>query len=78
MTETIDAHPHLANVATTTIRDLVEAYPETMAVMGPLGIDLCCGGAHTLGEALDLHRLNREEVLRQIGRVLGPRAGSEG
>ena len=52
------------------IRDLVEAYPETMATLGPLGIDLCCGGGHPLGEALDLHGLDRETVLSQVAGVV--------
>jgi iron-sulfur cluster repair protein YtfE (RIC family) len=52
------------------IRDLVEAYPETMGPLGPLGIDLCCGGGHPLGEALDLHSLDRETILPRIGRIV--------
>jgi regulator of cell morphogenesis and NO signaling len=52
------------------IRDLVEAYPETMEVLGPLGIDLCCGGGHPLGEALDLHGFDRAEILPQVARVV--------
>jgi regulator of cell morphogenesis and NO signaling len=52
------------------IRDLVEAYPETMEVLGPLGIDLCCGGGHPLGEALDLHGFDRAEILPQVVRVV--------
>lgn len=53
-----------------TVRDLVARYPETMTVLGPLGIDLCCGGAHPLGEALDLHGLEREPVLVQIANIV--------
>jgi iron-sulfur cluster repair protein YtfE (RIC family) len=52
------------------IRDLVDAYPETLSVLGPLGIDLCCGGGHTLGEALDLHGLDREAILPRIASVV--------
>jgi len=52
------------------IRDLVEAYPETMTILGPLGIDLCCGGGHPLGEALDLHGLDRETILPRVASVL--------
>jgi iron-sulfur cluster repair protein YtfE (RIC family) len=59
------------------IRDLVETYPETMTVLAPLGLDLCCGGGHPLGEALDLHGLDRETVLPRVARVIaGP--GPEG
>jgi regulator of cell morphogenesis and NO signaling len=52
------------------IRDLVDAYPRTLTVLAPLGIDLCCGGGHPLGEALDLHGLDRDVVLAQVARVV--------
>ena len=52
------------------IRDLVDAYPQTLAVLGPLGIDLCCGGGHPLGEALDLHGIDRDAVLPQVARAI--------
>ncbi|MFN8593173.1 MAG: DUF542 domain-containing protein [Thermomicrobiales bacterium] len=48
------------------IRDLVMRYPQTLAVLAPLGIDLCCGGGHPLGEALTLHGLDRNTVLAQV------------
>lgn len=48
------------------IRDLVERWPTAMEVLTPLGIDLCCGGAHPLGEALDLHGFDRAEVLPRV------------
>jgi hypothetical protein len=72
---TLQAETPLANRL---IRDLVDAYPATMAVLGPLGIDLCCGGGHPLGEALDLHGLDRETVLPQVERIIaGSGAGTE-
>lgn len=52
------------------IRDLVETYPETMTILEPLGIDLCCGGGHPLGEALDLHGFPRETVLPRIAQIV--------
>lgn len=52
------------------IRDLVDAYPATLTVLGPLGIDLCCGGGHPLGEALDLHGIDRESALPQVASVI--------
>ncbi|HEY7031190.1 MAG TPA: DUF542 domain-containing protein [Thermomicrobiales bacterium] len=57
-------------LAATTVRDLVAAYPATMEILAPLGIDLCCGGAHRLGEALDLHGIARGEVLPALARLL--------
>lgn len=54
-----------------TIGDLVAAYPETMTVLAPLGIDLCCGGAYRLGEALDLHQVDRAVVLLRLAPIVG-------
>ena len=52
------------------IRDLVAAYPATMEILAPLGIDLCCGGGHPLGVALDLHGIDREPVLAQVAGIV--------
>ena len=41
-----------------------------MAVLAPLGIDLCCGGSHALGEALSLHGINQDTVLPQIAGII--------
>lgn len=51
------------------IQDLVEQVPEAMGVLEPLGIDLCCGGGHPLGTALDLHGIDREPVVAEIKRL---------
>lgn len=66
-----------APLADRLIRDLVDAYPETLTVLGPLGIDLCCGGGHPLGEALDLHGIDREIVLPRIARIIAGSSSSE-
>jgi iron-sulfur cluster repair protein YtfE (RIC family) len=67
-----------APLADRLIRDLVDAYPETLTVLGPLGIDLCCGGGHPLGEALDLHGIDRETVLPRIASIIaGSSSGEE-
>lgn len=55
-----------SELAATPIRDLVEIEPAVLEVLGPLGIDLCCGGGHQLGEALDLHGIDRTEVMPKI------------
>jgi iron-sulfur cluster repair protein YtfE (RIC family) len=57
-------------LAAMSIRDLIAAYPATMEMLAPLGIDLCCGGAHPLGEALDLHGIARADVLPAIALVV--------
>ena len=59
-----------SNVSTWLIRDLVDRYPDTMAVLAPFGIDLCCGGGRELGEALDLHGAPREETLTTIQNII--------
>ena len=65
-------------VTDTLIRDLVELYPDTMRVLSPLGIDLCCGGGHPLGEALDLHEIDRATVIPQIEQIVAEHADRKG
>ncbi|MDQ2654407.1 MAG: DUF542 domain-containing protein [Chloroflexota bacterium] len=62
--------PEDDTLARTLVRDLVETYPDTMAILAPLGIDLCCGGSHPLGEALTLHGLDRDRVLPRIAGII--------
>ncbi|MCC6312902.1 MAG: DUF542 domain-containing protein [Thermomicrobiales bacterium] len=59
-----------AQVAARTIRDLVDRTPQVMEVLEPLGLDLCCGGGHPLGEALDLHGIARDPVVGQVARLV--------
>jgi iron-sulfur cluster repair protein YtfE (RIC family) len=66
------------SVTDTLIRDLVEQYPDTMRVLSPLGIDLCCGGGHPLGEALDLHEIDRATVIPQIEQIVTEQARQKG
>lgn len=65
-TQSLPAQP----LADWLIRDLVDAYPATMSLLEPLGLDLCCGGAHPLGEALDLHGIDRDAVLPRIAGIV--------
>lgn len=60
----------VANVSTWLIRDLVDQYPGTMAVLAPYGIGLCCGVGRQLGEALDLHGAPREETFSTIREMI--------
>lgn len=53
-----------------TIRDLVERSPAVLEILAPLGIDLCCGGAHRLGPALDVHGIEREPVVAAVALAL--------
>lgn len=52
------------------IRELVELYPETMAVLDRYGLDLCCGGAHTVAEAAGLHGHDPAAVVSQVVRSI--------
>jgi iron-sulfur cluster repair protein YtfE (RIC family) len=45
-------------LATLPIRDLIERYPALMPVLDAHGLDLCCGGGHTVTEAAALHGLD--------------------
>jgi iron-sulfur cluster repair protein YtfE (RIC family) len=70
MTSLTGAFTDTETVAATPIRDLVERYPDVMMVLEPLGIDLCCGGAHPLGEALDLHGIDRDRAVPQVVSII--------
>ncbi|HET9660167.1 MAG TPA: DUF542 domain-containing protein [Thermomicrobiales bacterium] len=61
---------YLAEIANRTIADLVEQAPGTMAVFSALGLDMCCGGGHPLGEALALHGIESEPVIRQVALIV--------
>jgi iron-sulfur cluster repair protein YtfE (RIC family) len=58
------------------VRDLVEAHPPVLEILGPLGIDLCCGGGHEVGAALDLHGIEREPVISAIERAMTSETGA--
>ena len=63
------------DLAAITIRDLIEIEPRAMEILAPYGIDLCCGGGHPLGEALDLHGVDRDDVIVRIADLIaGDRA----
>lgn len=63
-------------VADLTIRELVERYPATLEALAPYGIDLCCGGAHRLVEALDLHGVDRETAIPRVLAAIESAAGA--
>jgi iron-sulfur cluster repair protein YtfE (RIC family) len=48
------------------IRDLIERYPAVMPVLDAHGLDLCCGGGHTVAEAAALHGLDLEALLVEL------------
>ena len=52
--------------AETPVRDIAVERPNAIPLLEQLGIDYCCGGKHTLGEACARHRLRVATVLDQL------------
>ena len=55
-----------ASIGDVQIRQLVDTYPETMKVFDQYGMDMCCGGGHTVAEAARLHGLDPDTVVAQV------------
>ncbi len=53
------------------VRDLVETYPMSLSLLSPWGVDTCCGGARTVGDALALHHAPVDDVLAQLAELVG-------
>lgn len=51
-----------------TLRELVAARPETLAVLAGYGMDACCGGDLTIERAAKAHGVQLEELM---GRLVG-------
>lgn len=49
-----------------TVASLVAENPRAMAVLARLGIDMCCGGHHTLAQVCEKKRLDLAAVLRAL------------
>jgi iron-sulfur cluster repair protein YtfE (RIC family) len=56
------------------IRTLIDANPEMMPVLAAFGLDLCCGGGHTLEDACAMHELDLATVLDELESI-APLAG---
>jgi iron-sulfur cluster repair protein YtfE (RIC family) len=52
-----------------TIRDIVDLEPRALEILAPYGFDLCCGGGHLLGTALELHKVDPAEVLPKLANL---------
>ena len=52
-----------------TIRQIVAEHPETLPLLGRLGIDMCCGGALSLAEVARRHRLDSIALLAELERA---------
>ena len=51
-----------------TLRELVAARPETLAVLTEYGMDACCGGDLTIERAAKAHGVELEVLLAKLGR----------
>ena len=71
MSSKINVEPQIVKlIETETIRDIVEKHPEVMPILAGHGLDLCCGGGHTIAEAVRLHELDAELVTEQIAAAI--------
>jgi iron-sulfur cluster repair protein YtfE (RIC family) len=67
----INVDPQITGmIETETIRNVVELHPEVMPILAGHGLDLCCGGGHTIAAAVRLHKLDAELVTEQIAAAI--------
>ena len=64
------AEPQASTLATMEIRQVVEDYPLTMRVFDEYGMDMCCGGAHTIKEAAWLHNIDAMPLINRLIEVI--------
>lgn len=62
--------PDASTIAGMEIRHVVEAYPRTMLVFDEYGMDMCCGGAHTIKEAAWLHAVDAMLLANRLIEVI--------
>lgn len=61
-----------------TIGRVVELYPELRPALQEQGIDLCCGGAHTIAQVCEIRGLDAGAILTTLrARLAASRPGSE-
>ena len=61
-------------IDTEPIRRVVELHPEVMPILAGHGLDLCCGGGHTIREAAQLHGLDADLLAEQVAVAIAVRA----
>ena len=59
---------------TLTLDDITNRFPETIEVFNRFGIDMCCGGAATLGEAAQRDGVSLAELQTALRDALARRA----
>jgi regulator of cell morphogenesis and NO signaling len=48
------------------VNEVIQQYPETVAVFNEWGIDSCCGGARPLAEVAERHGFDLEKLLGDL------------
>jgi len=59
------------DLAEMTIEEIVRRFPESLKVLQKHRIDLCCGGRLPLEDAARKHRVDLEELLRELREEVG-------
>ncbi|MGH9344394.1 MAG: DUF542 domain-containing protein [Terriglobia bacterium] len=54
--------------------DIALRWPETVKIFSRYNLDLCCGGSHSLGVAAEKHKLNLDQLLRDLNEVIKAQA----
>src|ERR1700720_1234092 len=65
------------SISTKTVRDLAVEIPGATRVFESLGIDYCCGGDRTLGDACDIAGVTIESAMTSLEQVSGSHAQFE-
>jgi regulator of cell morphogenesis and NO signaling len=52
------------------ISEVTKKYPNTLNVFGNFKIDFCCGGGRTIEEACLKSKINLDELLSELNRVI--------
>jgi iron-sulfur cluster repair protein YtfE (RIC family) len=52
------------------VNEVIEAYPETIAVFDHWGVDSCCGGARPLSEVAERHGFDLPLLMEQLEGVV--------
>ena len=71
MTMSVSTTTPAIDFATTTIRDIVDRFPKAMPVLADAGMDLCCGGGHTIPEAAKLHGVDGAALIAAVSAAIG-------
>jgi iron-sulfur cluster repair protein YtfE (RIC family) len=49
-----------------TVIEMIALWPKTSPVLASYGLDLCCGGMHSVAEAVSAHGVNPDLLLAEL------------